>query len=352
LFYNVSIIASIFIFRDNVGLVGLGIGALAGALLQVVIILFGMHGAGFSYRPKIKWNKDFNLILRQLPPRSIDQGIDSINTIVETNVASRLGQATISHYENAYTLHTAPTLLLGTAISTAAFPRLTERLAQGRTDLFRKEFLMVLRAMVWITLPVVVVSFFARGYFARLIFSRDAPEIALIFGFLTVAIFFRTQYTLISRWFYAQKDTRTPLFVSLFTIGLNIYLAFTLARPSAYGVAGLAMAQSIVAATEVVILFTIMLIRDHKLFDKYFWLGILQSISVTGFSVLAAFIMISVLPLQSSDRGFVTLGTKLAFITAVTFGVHLGVSSLFGLQEPRPVINTVKRLVLRPVRLQ
>src|SRR5256885_12232213 len=36
----------------------------------------------------------------------------------------------------------------------------------------------------------------------------------------------------ISRWFYAQKDTKTPLFVSLFTIALNIMLAVTLARPA------------------------------------------------------------------------------------------------------------------------
>src|SRR3990167_9706178 len=33
LFYNMAIIASIFIFRDNLGLVGLGVGALFGAII-------------------------------------------------------------------------------------------------------------------------------------------------------------------------------------------------------------------------------------------------------------------------------------------------------------------------------
>jgi peptidoglycan biosynthesis protein MviN/MurJ (putative lipid II flippase) len=68
--------------------------------------------------------------------------------------------------------------------------------------------------MIWIILPVAVVSYFARAYLARLIYKNIAPEIALIFGFLVGAIIFRTIYSLISRYFYAQKDTKTPLFVS------------------------------------------------------------------------------------------------------------------------------------------
>ena len=102
-----------------------------------------------------------------------------------------------------------------------------------------------------------------------------------------MAILFRTLYTIISRWYYAQKDTRTPLFVSIFTIGLNIVLAVNLSRPAAYGVAGLAIAQSIVAMVEVAILFSIMLIRDHKLFDMTFFGGCARIVSVTGFSVVA-----------------------------------------------------------------
>jgi putative peptidoglycan lipid II flippase len=258
----------------------------------------------------------------------------------------------VSYYENAYILHMTPILLIGNAISTAAFPRLTERLAQGKTDLFRKDFLRILRAMIWLAMPIVVVSYFARGYLARLIFTRDANQIAIIFGYLTVAILFRVVYTLISRWFYAQKDTRTPLFVSLFTIALNIALAYTLSRQSLYGVAGLAMAQSIVAVVEVFILSVIMLMRDHKLFNLEFWSGILRIFSVTGFSVLTSFIFISFLPLGAADRGIVTLGTKLAVIAGATFLVHLGISLLFGLEEARPVVRRAQKFIWRPIRVQ
>ncbi|HET9098479.1 MAG TPA: murein biosynthesis integral membrane protein MurJ [Candidatus Saccharimonadales bacterium] len=351
LFYNLSIILSIYIFKHNIGLVGLGVGALIGAVAQLIIVIFGLWKLGYHWHPKIDWrNRDFKKILHNLPPRSLDQGMDQIESIVETHVASGLGSGNITFYNNAFILSTAPILLIGTAISTAAFPRLNSRLSQGRRDLFRRDFLMVIRAMIWISMPLVVICYFCRGYLARLIYAHGSPQIATIFGFLCMAIFFRIMYSIISRWFYAQMDTRTPLFVSFFTIGLNVVLAVTLSRKSSYGVDGLALAQSIVAAVEVIILSAIMLYRDHKLFDGRFWGGIGRIVSVTGFSVVACFIMISIYPLGFNDRGILTLGSKLFFITAVTYVVHIGVSALFDLEETRPIINKVQKIILTPVK--
>ncbi len=355
LFYNLSIIISIFVFKHNIGLVGLGVGALIGGILQLLIVVVGLWKMNFHWRPRIIWHSsDFQTVLHNLPPRSLDQGVDQVENVVETHIASSLGTGSITFYNNAFILSTAPILLIGTAISTAAFPRLNQRLSQGRPDLFRRDFLMVLRAMIWISAPLVVVCYFARGYLARLIYSNGSPQIATIFGFMTLAIFFRIQYAIISRWFYAQKDTKTPLFVSLFTIALNIVLAVTLARPAprGYGVAGLALAQSIVAMVEVFLLSSIMLKRDPRLFNGEFWGGVGRIVSVTGFSVIAAFIMISIYPLGINDRGVITLGSKLAFIAAVTFGVHIGISALFGLEEVRPIFSRLRKLVLKPIKFE
>lgn len=353
LFYNLCIIISLYLFKDSIGIVGLGIGALAGAILQLLIAALGLWGLGFKWQPQIAWrSRDFKHIMRQLPARSIDQGIDSINSIVETNRAVFLGAGAISYYNYALTLHNVPIMLLGTSIATAAFPRLSARLAQNRPDLFRKDFLSILRGMIWMTMPVLVVCFFCRAYLARLLFGQAAKPVATIFGYLAVAIFFRIMYSIISRYFYAQKDTRTPLLVSIFAIGLNIVLAFQLAHPDTYGIAGLAMAQSLVALAEVIILVTVMLIRDKRLLNLAFWGGAARILSVTGFSVLATFVMISLFPLNVSDTGIVTLGSKLGLIALVTFLVHLGVSSLFGLEEANNVLSKARQLVMRPVKLQ
>jgi peptidoglycan biosynthesis protein MviN/MurJ (putative lipid II flippase) len=162
-------------------------------------------------------------------------------------------------------------------------------------------------------------------------------------------------YSIISRYFYAQKDTWTPLGVSIFAIALNIFLAWQLSKPQHYGIAGLALAQTIVAASEVFILFTVMLIRDHKLFDLRFWGGLWRILSVTGFSVVAAYIMVQIFPLGINDRGVLTLGAKLSLITTVTMVVHISLSSLFSLEEAAPVINKLRKagkLILKPVRIE
>lgn len=351
LFYNGSIIAAIYLFGDRFGIVGLSLGVALGAILQLAVVSFGMIGLNFKYRPKIDFkNRSFREVLTILPARSIDQGVDYINGIVETRFASRLAIGSVTNYENALILHNAPIMLIGNAISTAAFPRLTDRLAQGRADLFRKEFVRVFTTMIWISIPVVIISYFSRGYLARIIFARDNRDIAQIFGFLCIAIFFRILYTIVSRYFYAHKDTKTPLYVSLFTITFNIFLAYNLSKQTAYGVVGLALAQSIVAFTEVAILLALIVKRDRLLFDAAFFANLTRIIAVSGFTILSGFITVQLLPLTSSDQGITIIG-KLIIIAMVVFGVHLLASYVFDLREARLVVNRLKRIILRPVKI-
>lgn len=352
LMYNLAIIISIYIFKYDVGLIGLAYGALIGAALQLIVASLGLWGLRFRWLPRIKASKDFKFIMRRLPPRAIDQGVDSINSIVETNRATVLNRpGAVTSYNLATTLMNVPVLLIGTTISTAAFPRLNDRLAQGRDDLFHKDFFKIVEVMVWIAMPVAVITFFTRGYLARLIAAKPNPDIAIILGFLSVAIFARIMYTIISRYFYAKKDTATPLYVSLFVIALNIILVFSLAKPGEYGVAGLAIAQSVAAAAEIIILVLVMFIRDPYIFNAAFWGALLKIVSVTGFTLITAFIMVSLLPLKLADRGILTLGIKISMIALPTLLVHVVVSYLMGLDESKILFNRIKKLILKPVRI-
>jgi peptidoglycan biosynthesis protein MviN/MurJ (putative lipid II flippase) len=172
----------------------------------------------------------------------------------------------------------------------------------------------------------------------------------MIFGFLCIAIFFRIIYTMVSRYFYAHKDTKTPLYVSIFIIFLNIILAYNLSKPTAYGIAGLAMAQSIVAATEVGILVLIMIKRDPHLFDKTFVKQLGRILSVTGFSAIAAYATVKLFPLGYLDQGFILL-FNVCLIAGVTFAVHIIVSYMFDLEEAKLVVERIKRIVLRPIKI-
>ena len=93
LLYNVSIVASALLFSTahghhggpgGMGITGLGIGALVGAVLQLLVVLVGTIGTGFRWTPHILWrNSEFHQVLRNLPPRSIDQGMDQLESIVK-----------------------------------------------------------------------------------------------------------------------------------------------------------------------------------------------------------------------------------------------------------------------------
>jgi hypothetical protein len=115
---------------------------------------------------------------------------------------------------------------------------------------------------------------------------------------------------------------------------------------------GLAITQSIVAMTEVLILGVIMFVRDRKLFDYEFARAFARIISVTGFSAAAGFLMVQLLPLGVNDRGIITLGGKLIFVFGIVAVVHLTMSALFGLNEAKVIFRRIRRLILQPIKEQ
>jgi hypothetical protein len=94
----------------------------------------------------------------------------------------------------------------------------------------------------------------------------------------------------------------------------------------------------------------IMVLRDRGILNRVFWGGIWRIVSVSGFSMMAGYVAVSILPLGASDVGIMTLGGKFGAIAIATFLVHISISGLFGLEEVRPIFTWVKRIVMRPIR--
>ena len=256
---------------------------------------------------------------------------------------------TIRAYQQATTLQMVPVTLIGVAISTAAFPKMTERLSQGRPDLFRKELQSILRVIIWLALPVAVVAYFTRGYLVRFVVGSGDQLMAGILGVLTVAILFRSLYQIAARSFYAHQDTRTPLYISLFTIGLNIFLAILFTVGFGMGAIGLAWAQSMVAAVEIFILFTIMQRRIPGLFDREFAGAFLRMLSATGFTSVATYFAVNVFSLLD-NQSFFALFPKFALILLFSAVVYIISSKILNLSEVDPVLRKINNLLFAQVK--
>ena len=360
--YSVGIIAGILFFTNGItifgwhlfdgGIMGVALGVVLGSILQLIVSSIGMIGMDFNYQFKIFWrNKGLRQVLRLLPARSFDQGIDYFNNLVEINLASRLQEGMITAYQVATTLHLVPITLIGVAISTAAFPKMTERVAQGRTDLFKKELQVILRVIIWLALPTAVIAFLGRGYVVSFVKWGGSPVIADILGLLSIAILFRSIYHISSRSFYAQQDTKTPLYISIAAIILNIILAVLFVMKFGFGVSGLAAAQSIVAFVEVVILFSIMSRRIKGLFDVNFVHSVLRMVSATGLMFVITYVMVKMFDLSATDTRFVAWLPKFSLIVLVGLSSYLLISRIFKLEEAAHVLAYVRKMLFERHKL-
>lgn len=363
--YNIGIIIGITWFTGGInifgvqifegGIMGVALGVILGAVLQLIVSLIGLFGLGMDYHFKIHWkNQGFRSILKLLPARSMDQGIDYVNGIVNTNLSSRMGAGAVRSFNQASALHQMPVNLIGVAISTAFFPKLTEELGNGDKKEFNETFRQALRTITWIALPVSVIAFFGRGYvtsFISNIGNNDSNgTIASILGTLCVAIFARSIFHIASRGFYAYQDTKTPFIVSIFAIGLTIGLSIWFYLIG-LGVDGLGWAQSIGAVVEIIILLYILQRRSGRvLLNRSYWRATFRMFFATAIAGCVAFSMTKFVPLMVTDTSLVITIPKFLLISSVSFIAYLIASYFLNLKEAGPIFRYFKKILFRNVK--
>lgn len=363
--YNIGIIIGITVFTNGInifgiqlfdgGIMGVAIGVIFGAILQLIVSLIGLFGLGMDYQHKIYWkNQGFRSILKLLPARSLDQGIDYVNSIVSTNLASRMGAGAIRSFNQATSLHQMPVNLIGVAISTAFFPKLTEELGQGDKQSYYDTFRKALRTILWISLPVAIIAFFARGYVVSFISNIGSNGnnsiIVSILATLVVAIFARSVFHIASRGFYANQDTKTPFVVSIFAIGLTMILS-AIFFFAGFGVEGLGWAQSIGAIVEIIILLSLLHKRSgYQLLNKTFWKAFSRMLLATLICGCVSYAMVKFVPLMSSDNSLVNTAPKFLLIVATSAVAYVLASYFLNIKEVNPIVAKVKKTLFKNLK--
>lgn len=356
--YNVGILVGIVWFTGGInlfgwqifegGIMGVALGVVFGAILQLLISLIGLFGLGFDYEFKIKWkNQGFRSVLKLLPARSLDQGIDYISTIVTTNLSSRMGAGALRSYQQAYSLSQMPVSLIGVAISTAFFPQLTEELGEGKEAKFQQTFRTALSTIIWIALPIAIIAFFARGYVVSFIKNGGDPLISSVLATLIISILANSVFHIAARGFYAYQDTKTPFRVSIIAIGASILLAIVLSLLGC-GVDGLGWSQSVGAMLEVCILLSILQKRfKGKLLTPEFWKNTIRIVIATFITGCVAYSLAKFFPFMASDDSIFTVFPKFCVISAGSLIAYIIAGYFLDIEQVKPITSWIKKTLLK-----
>jgi putative peptidoglycan lipid II flippase len=197
-------------------------------------------------------------------PRTLGLAVSQLNFWVNTVVASGLPAGSLSALVIAFQVFTFPQAVIAQAIATAMFPTFSAQAAQGDTKAMRLSLAASLRGALYLSIPATVgLCLLARPltsmFFQNRAFSAQSTEmVTWALNWYALGLVSHSVVEIVTRAFYALKDTRTPVTIGMLTVLINVALSLILSATfQAYGLlphGGLALANTIATTLEMVAL--------------------------------------------------------------------------------------------------
>jgi putative peptidoglycan lipid II flippase len=261
---NISMIAAVtgawWLFDSPVAQVQwLAVGVVLGGALQFALqlpILARKQVPLFRSGPV--WHPGLNQVLLLMGPVLFGAAVYQINSLVIRLFASVLPQGSVTYLYYADRLVQFPLGVFGIAAATAVLPLLSRQAALKEWDSLRHTFSYALRFVLFITLPAMIGLIVLREPIIQLLFQRgafDAQATRLTAGallFYGIGLWAFAAERIVLNTFYALQDTRTPVRIGIFVLGLNLILSVFMMRAWQHN--GLALALSLSSSTNVLLL--------------------------------------------------------------------------------------------------
>ncbi|MTV41945.1 murein biosynthesis integral membrane protein MurJ [Duganella radicis] len=260
-----SILASLFLQQHlETPIYAMAIAVFVGGVLQVAIQIPALMRIGML--PSLSWNPAAGLgdpgvrrVLRKMGPAVFAVSAAQISLMINTSIASRLEEGSISWLSYADRLMEFPTALLGVALGTILLPSLSKATAdedhQEYSELLdwglRLTFLLSLPAAVGLAVlaePMIATLFHYGAFTDEAARQSARPLIAYCVGLLGI-ILVKT----LAPAFYAQQNIRTP--VRIATGVLVATQLMNLVFVPYFQVAGLALSIGMGACLNAVLLY-------------------------------------------------------------------------------------------------
>lgn len=248
--------------RQQTGMM-LAVAVSASGLFQLVWLGFWARSAGFRMklrRPRPTHGvKELGILIL---PAVFGAGVYQISRFIDLFFLSTLPDKSITFLAMADRLNQLPLGIVGIALGTAILPSLSRFIARDDTGEAARLQGNAVELALLLTLPAAVALFVTGSAFTRAFYTggaytfADSMATGAVVSALVIGLPAYVLVKVLVPSFFARKDTRTPVYTAATGLGLNIVLNFLLIPY--LGVVGLALAGSLGAWTNALLLYAIL----------------------------------------------------------------------------------------------
>lgn len=233
IFYNIGILFGIFFFYPSLGVYGLGLGVVLGAVLHLLVQTPVVYSRGFlpRFTNSINWAEIVDVVKISLP-RTIALSCNSFAFIILIAIASTVKSGSISLFTFSYNLQSVPVGIIGISYSVAAFPILVKSFSMREMDKFFDHITFAARQIIFWSLPVISLLIVLRAQIIRVILGSntfswaDTRLTAAAVAFFIISLMTQSLVLLFVRGYYAAGNTKKPLFINVLSSVMVIVFAY------------------------------------------------------------------------------------------------------------------------------
>ncbi|CCO07607.1 murein biosynthesis integral membrane protein MurJ [Desulforamulus hydrothermalis] len=256
---NLTIIAAALTLGSVYGIDGLAAGTVLGFVLAALMQLPKLRQVGFRFRFSIDLrHPGVRQVLHLVLPVAIGTSLNQIYLIIDRILASGLAEGSISALNYANRIILMPITFFVLAVGTAFYPAITTLAARGQRQELADTVVRAGRMVILFSLPAgiglmvlatpVIKLLFEHGQFT----PRATAMTAFALSMYAVGLVGQAANIILTRAFYAQQDTRTPVKLMAVTVAINLAFSLLLIGPLKHG--GLALANSLASLANTAML--------------------------------------------------------------------------------------------------
>jgi putative peptidoglycan lipid II flippase len=262
---NIIMIASVLLLAPVMGdtlakqIFGLAIGVVIAGLAQALFQVPSLQREGYRYEWVSPWHDPtVREVVRKMLPASIGVAAFQINVLITQSFSFWFDKSIVSTFNYSVRLMELPQGMFGISLATYLLPTLSSLAAEKKYPEFRQTLGQGLSYLSFANLLASAIALTLAEPIVRLIFERgkftpDATHrAALALACLAPGLLMFSMANILARAFYALKDIKTPVAISVFCLILN--LGFALWLVQARREAGLATANTLSACFNVALL--------------------------------------------------------------------------------------------------